>query len=315
MIRANTSSSTVFVSYAWGNSADQKKAWIHEKIVIPLQGVGYTVFWDHESILPGHSFSREIAAILREGETDILCICDDDFIKSADKSHSGVARELKIFAGETNRRDVRIIPLLIGSISESALPALLADRRCIDLTALIESGTPVGHTLQLVLDNATPTVIEKDIADRVRKTRIRDRAGMYFGAQSWAIHGNPVTRRVSIGDSRPLLPAQWMYADDRFKDHVSARQDRYHPGESVWYWEYGTAVKMLLNLGVAVSSEFFPDKAKENVEDVIAVGYAIARNIICGTRGTEPLSFDWPECVDILLWEERTTDALDRLTP
>ncbi|MDN7429916.1 hypothetical protein CFB89_14460 [Burkholderia sp. AU16741] len=315
MHRASSSSLPVFVSYAWGDSAGQKKSWIHEKIVSPLELNGFTVFWDHESILPGRSFTQAISAMLREGDVDILCICDSDFINSAGRSHSGVAQELEILAGEASHRDIRIIPLVVESLNESALPALLADRRCVDLTTLIESGTSIGGTLKLVLEHATSPVIEKDIADRVRRTRIYDRASVYFGAQSWEVVGDPVTRRVLIGDSRPLLPARWMYADHRFSDHVNTRRDRYEPGAGIWHWEYGPAVRTMLTLGVAVSSEFFSQQVSEHVGDIVTVGYEIARNVICLTKYAEPLMFDWSDCVQMLLGGDRWTDALDRLIP
>lgn len=82
MIKASPSSSPVFISYAWGDSADQKKTWIYQKIVCPLEDKGFQVFWDHESVLPGQSFAQEISTVLRNGSADILCICDSDFIVS-----------------------------------------------------------------------------------------------------------------------------------------------------------------------------------------------------------------------------------------
>ncbi|MDP9649687.1 hypothetical protein J2793_005154 [Paraburkholderia caledonica] len=65
--------------------------------------------------------------MLREGHADVLCVCDSDFVNSASRPNSGVARELEIVAAEASRRDVRIIPLLVENLNESALPALLAD--------------------------------------------------------------------------------------------------------------------------------------------------------------------------------------------
>jgi hypothetical protein len=313
MIKASPSSSPVFISYAWGDSADQKKTWIHQKIVRPLEGNGLQVFWDHESVLPGRSFAQEISTVLRNGSADILCICDSDFIKAASKRNSGVYRELEILSREADRREIRIIPLLVDSMANPTLPAPLTDRRCINLTTLIQSDIPVGSTLKLALDNATAMVLEKDIADRVRRKDIHDRASLYFGTKSWAVHGNPATRLVSIGNSKTLLPAKWMYNDVRFKNRVTAKRHNFDPGSGVWYWNYETAVMMFLTLGVAVSSEFFPHKIDENTEDIVVVGYAIARNIICTVSDFQPLTFDWKECVEVLLLDDRTTNALDRL--
>lgn len=222
-------------------------------------------------------------------------------------------RELEILSGEVDRREIRIIPLLVDSMANLNLPAPLTDRRCINLTVLIQSGIPVGSTLKLALDNATAMVLEKDITDRVRRKDIHDRASLYFGTKSWAVNGNPATRLVSIGNSKTLVPAKWMYNDVRFKNRVTAKRHNFDPSSGVWYWNCETAVMMFLTFGVAVSSEFFPHKVNEGIEDIVVIGYAIARNIICTFSDFEPLTFDWNECVDALLFDDRTTNALDRL--
>jgi hypothetical protein len=104
-----------------------------------------------------------------------------------------------------------------------------------------------------------------------------------------------------------------MYDDIRFRDRVCSHQDRLDPEAGIWHWDYGPAVMTMLALGAAVCSEFFPHKMDGGVQDIVTAGFAIARNIICAVGYTEPLGFDWRECVQVLLMTERESDALDRL--
>ncbi|EAA3607696.1 hypothetical protein DOB60_25415 [Salmonella enterica subsp. enterica] len=126
---------SVFISYAWGGALE-KKEWIRQHIVESLKWK-YPVFWDRDSIGFGESIDACISKALDQRPLMVFCICDTDYLVSAQKVGSGLYRELQLLTKIATLEGVKIIPLIFDTECAQNLPEPLDGRTYLNLEEII----------------------------------------------------------------------------------------------------------------------------------------------------------------------------------
>ncbi|AHI72177.1 TIR domain protein [Burkholderia thailandensis E264] len=301
-----------FISYAWGGPYD-KKDWLRSDIITNLEGAGFSVFWDRDSIPIGHSIFQEIENTLNKAPLNVICICDSDYIASANKENSGLHVELEMLQHRNRKSGVKIIPVIIEESISHLLPQPLAGRLYVDLISLHKEGITLGPTVTSAVLGASQSQIRVEIAARLREAAIWEKARLYFQHRPYEIHGEASSHRVFCSPGELLLPPRWMYKDPRWSYRVLDCQDKYHPAHGIWHWDWWTPGASMCTLGAAICSAFFPHKWNECTEDLIKGGEIIAQRIVSFVKSTEPLDMNWSNFVQVMLSDAGSMEALERL--
>lgn len=306
---------TIFISYAWGGSL-AKKEWLREKIVTSLECYGLSPFWDRDTVLFGQTIDTVVRKALSARPLHVLCICDDDYVKSAARNGSGLYRELKMIEGIAHCESVRVTPVVIDAALKNTLPDILRDRLYIDLTPLHERGLALGHVLASVVFGATQPEIAAEIAVQLRKADLRDKAEKHFKEQPMELFGNASTHEVWINNEELLLAPKWMCEVPRWSYRLEDAVPGFCPKKGVWHWDHWTTSTGMRALGTATCAALFPNKASD--KDIAALEYCgdiIANKVFAMTKKTEAFTLKGEEVADILLMVDGGPDALDKLLP
>lgn len=306
---------TVFISYAWGGSLEQKE-WLRDRVINHLKLYDFDVFWDRDSILFGQSIDQIIRNALEVRPLHVVCICDQEFIEGSKRDNSGLARELRMIADIAGEDGVRILPAILDAQCRDTLPTVLADRMYLDLVSLHSRKLELGSVLRAALLGASQSQITALIQEQMEIASLRARAAAYFADHDIEICGNGRTHVVKTGDGNLLLPPAWMYKVSRWSYRLADDVEGFAPERGVWHWDHWTASTGMRGLGAAAMSAFFPAmigdddiSAIENCGDILAV------RIIAMTKKTEHLHFDWREMVQCVITSDGGMRALDHLLP
>lgn len=303
----------VFISYAWGGPL-AKKEWLRQQIVNPLELDEFSVFWDRDAILYGQEMDDVVAKALSTRPINILCICDEDFVKSAFQEDSGLYRELKLIANIAHMEDVRVIPVILGEKCKDSLPDVFGGKTYLDLTMLHARGLALGAALALAARGAAQAEVTASIALQLRRADLIEKAEKYFKKNPFELYGDAKTHEVWINDRELLLPPTWMYQISRWSYRASENTLGFCPEKGIWAWNNGSTSTGIYMLGAATISAFFPDKSSD--ADIAAIEYCgkiIADKILSSVKETEPIILDGREIVQCLMREDVWLEKLSKL--
>ncbi|MFS2139559.1 toll/interleukin-1 receptor domain-containing protein [Duganella sp. Dugasp56] len=306
---------SVFVSYAWGGALAHKE-WLRDHIIRYLDLSNFSVFWDRDNILFGQSIDQIIRNALAVRPLHVVCICDRDFLDSAQRANSGLARELKMVADIAGHDGVRILPVILDAECSTSLPEVLADRMYLDLTTLHSRQLRIGNVLCAALLGASQTQVAAMIGHQIEIANLRSRAERYFAGREPSFDGNALNHVVKLSDGNLLLPPAWMYQVSRWSFRLNDDVPGFSPQKGIWHWDHWSASTGMRGLGAAIMSALFPPKISD--EDIYAIelcGDILAVAIISMTKKTEHLRLDWREIIQCVLMSDGGMKALDRLLP
>lgn len=304
----------VFISYAWGGPLT-KKEWLRQQVVSHIELYGFSVFWDRDTILYGQRMDDVISKALSARPINILCICDEDYVKSAFQEGSGLHQELKLIAKIACMEDVRIIPVIIDETCKDSLPEILKGRMHLDLTMLYAKGLELGPVLASAALGATQSEVIASIALQLRKADLKEQAEKYFQKNPVELHGDPQTHKVWINNREPLLPPAWMYRVSRWVDRLSDNDPGFFsPKNGVWHWDHWPTSTGMRALGAAAVSAFFPDKSSgEEIAAIEHCGDIISGTVFSMTKRTEAFIINGNELVQHVMMADGGVEALAKL--
>lgn len=306
---------SIFISYAWGGPLARKE-WLRDQIVSDLELLDFSVFWDRDNILFGQSIDQIIRNALAVRPLHVVCICDQDFLDSAQRVNSGLARELKMIADIEMDDDVRILPVILDAACSTSLPETLAGRMHLDLTTLHSRKLPIGGTLCAALLGASQTQVTALIEHEVKIADLWSRAESYFADRDLSFDGNARTHVVKLNDGSLLLPPAWMHQVPRWSFRLNDDELDFSPQKGIWHWDRWSPSTGMRGFGAAIVSALFPKRTSD--EDIYAIehcGDRLAVGIISMTKKSEHLRLDWREIMQCVLMGEGGMKALNRLLP
>ncbi|WP_339466780.1 toll/interleukin-1 receptor domain-containing protein [Pseudomonas sp. EA_65y_Pfl2_P74] len=199
---------SIFISYAWGDGLENKE-WVRQRIVDRINWSN-DVFWDRDSIHYGESIDGVIAQELSKRPILILCLCDHDYVKSAQKKGSGVYRELEMLKKISSEPGVRIVPLIIKSGCVDELPEPLVGRLYLNLQPLQELNLDIGMAVMGGVEGVKPAQIQREINAKLAAHKLQQRALKYLQSGEVIVWGNGRNHEVTVYRDRSspalLLP-------------------------------------------------------------------------------------------------------------
>lgn len=306
---------SVFISYAWGGPLE-KKEWLREQVVNPLQLHGFDVFWDRDSLLFGQHIDQAIRKALAVRPLTVVCLCDAHYIEAAKRLDSGLYSELAMIAEIAGDDQVGILPVILEQGCGNGLPAVLNGRVSLDASRLPGRQSDIGTVLGAALRGATQVEVAALIDHLIRIASLWARARQYFGNEWVGFKGDARTHVVRSADGKLLLPPAWMHRVIHWSNRMADDVPGFCPAKGIWHWDHWTPSTGMRALGAAAMSAFFPDKTSE--EEIGAIehgGDILAVRVIAMTKKTEHLRFDWQEMVQCMSASEDGLRSLERLLP
>ncbi|EEC0293621.1 TIR domain-containing protein [Salmonella enterica subsp. enterica serovar Texas] len=304
---------TAFISYAWGDHFE-KKEWIRQHIVESLE-LKYQVFWDRDSIDFGKSIDTCIMGALNQRPLIVFCICDTDYVFSAQNVGSGLHRELQLLAEIATEKDVKIIPLIFDSTCIHNLPTLLAGRTYLLLEELYRRRLYLGDIILALADGITQAEMTIWLKQKIARSDLYKQAESYFQNHQLTIWGNAHTHEVVIEPKTLLLAPQWMWDSKKWGYMLSDDNSTFCPSKGRWHWDYGFSPSYGMRaFGTAVASAFFP-KCTSHADqcELQIVGTILAKKVFSMICKTEPFVFEHKELIQILINDKDGYNALESL--
>ncbi|WP_336755688.1 toll/interleukin-1 receptor domain-containing protein [Pantoea sp. USHLN298] len=306
------SDTTIFISYAWGGSAE-KKEWIRDHVVNSID-FKYNVFWDRDSIGFGESIDSMIKNALSSFPLKVFCICDEDYIVSAKKVNSGLHRELQMLANLGSDNEVKIIPIILDRKCITELPPPLAGRAYLDLTDLHERGLYLGNAIWHLAENITQAKMLTWIKLTIEKDDLHRAALDYFYRKPLRFSGNAITHQICINYTQILLAPKWMWDSPNWNYMLNDDNDIFCPTKGRWHWDHYSAGTAMKTLGTVMISQFFPEDACEEVQWALeSIGVLLAVKIISMIRKDEPFILEPKEIIMYIINDEYGSHALKHL--
>lgn len=312
-MQASDESQAVFLSYAWGVDL-QHKEWVRQSIVTQLDWK-YPVFWDRDSIGFGESIDATIATALQPRPLWVLCLCDEDYLAAAQRSGSGLQRELQMLEQVVDTPGVRVLPVLLAKGCAARLPSPLAGRVYLDLSAMHQHGLNLGAVLLDVLQGATQAQVHGHIRHRVERWQLRQRLGQYLMREPLSFLGNGRTHEVvvrSAAGQRPLLAPQWMWRNPSWNYLLVDDTPSFCPRQARWPWDRNGPSRGIRVLGAAMISQWFPQPQQDD-ETLGQAGSDLAVHFLTTVEPWEAFTFDADDVLAFLLNDDRAAAVLEEL--
>lgn len=305
-------SETVFISYAW-EGALEKKEWMRNDIVLHLSS-SFAVFWDRDSISYGEAVDEAVGRALRKRPITVFCICDHAYLISSAIVGSGLHRELSILVDLEISNDVRIVPVVVDAGCETDLPAPLAGRTYLNLSALHARGIRLGPAILAVALRATQAEVSTLLSDQIGKADLRDRARAYFENAPTKLYGNGRNHIVRVNAGEVLRPPQWMWNKQEWKYMLSDDSETFCPSKGVWHWDHWSPSRGMCALGTAVLAKFFPTRTDiESCRSIERGGIILAESVFSMIKKTEAFIFDSNDLTNTMLATDTGSDVMDQL--
>lgn len=312
----------IFISYAWGGEL-QHKEWVRRCIVAHLDW-NYRVFWDRDSINFGQSITEAIDTALAERPLLVLCLCDQDYLDAAERTNSGLYRELQALTEVANSPGVRIVPLLLSEGCEGQFPAPLDGRLYLDLRPLHTRGLDLGAALLNMVEGVSQAQVQRGIQNQVAMAKLRQRAYDYLKQYPLSLFGDGCTHDVMVRPEGqvqfPLLAPQWMWDSKEWGFMLGDENSTYCPVKGRWHWDRFSASRGMRALGTAALSAFFPRLVGEHEQRALNVGGAVlAVHFFTTNKVNESFIFDMNDLITFMILDfdgygvlESLLDAMDR---
>jgi hypothetical protein len=307
---------SIFISYAWGSGLENKE-WVRQRIVQSVNW-NHDVFWDRDSIAFGESIDGVIAQALAKRPILILCLCDQDYVTSAQKDGSGLYRELQMLNAIACEPGVRIVPLILESGCADKLPEPLAGRLYLNLQPLHQLNIDIGMAVTGVAEGLTPAQVQSEINAKLAAYKLRQRALKYLNGNEVIVWGNGRNHDVTVyrdGAAPYLLgPPQWMWKSRNWNYMLDDDSPTFCPSKGRWHWESSFSSIDMRPLATAVLSTFFEQLNGEEVEQALNQGGIVLANTFFRTvLITEPFRFDAEDIVGFLMRRDEGYEALEQL--
>lgn len=307
---------SIFISYAWGDGLESKE-WVRQRIVESINW-NHDVFWDRDSIAYGESIDEVIARALAKRPNLILCLCDQDYLKSAKKEGSGLYRELQMLKKIAPEPGVRIVPLILESGCAGELPEPLVGRLYLNLQPLQELNLDIGMAVMGVAEGVKPAQVQSEIDAKLAAYRLRQRALKYLNRREVLVWGNGRNHDVTVYRARSgphlLMPPQWMWKSSNWNYMLDDDSPTFCPSKGRWHWESCSSSIDMRPLATAVLSTFFEQLDGEEVEHALNQGGLVLANTFFRTvLITEPFRFDAEDVVGFLMRRDEGYEALEML--
>lgn len=307
---------SIFISYAWGDGLENKE-WVRQRIVDRINW-NTDVFWDRDSIHYGESIDGVIAQELSKRPILILCLCDHDYVKSAQKKGSGLYRELEMLKAISSEPGVRIVPLILESGCVDELSEPLVGRLYLNLQPLQELNLDIGMAVLGVAEGVKPAQIQREINDRLAAHKLQQRALKYLQNSEVVVWGNGRNHEVTVYRERSgpdlLLPPQWMWESSYWNYMLDDDSPTFCPSKGRWHWESSCSSIDMRPLATAVLSTFFDKLNGGEVEQALNQGGIVLANTFFRTvLITEPFRFDAKDIVGFLMRRDEGCEALEQL--
>lgn len=315
---ANSDASPVFISYAWGEGI-AKKEWLRSSIVSHLNLMGIPVFWDRDVILPGEKGNDVLAAALSARPVTVLCICDLDYLKAAQRINSGLAYELKLLSKIADTEGVRIVPIVVEDNCAEKLPEPLTGRWYVNASDLYREEHPLGPVVLRILEGANQTQLATCLTNLMAVHSLQKKAQAYAVKHPIRIEGT--SKQGVFANDQLLVPPDWMVNSTKWSSRMMEdeleNEPRFSPKKGIWTWSCKRGASHgMWALGTAIMSAWFP--RRESSEDLAAItsgGLAIAEGIISFCHTHDVLITDEQELLRVLFDAEHSVgiNALHRL--
>ncbi|WP_313049171.1 toll/interleukin-1 receptor domain-containing protein [Pseudomonas soli] len=310
------SSSSIFISYAWGEDW-KKKEWVRQDIVEMLTN-HHDVFWDRDSIAVGELPERAIGNALAKRPLLVLCLCDKDYLKAAQRIGSGLYDELQMLERIADEPDVRVFPLILEPDCAECLPAPLARRIYLDLQPMRSLGLSLGTTILGLAAGWSQAQLISDISARIHVSQLRKRALGFLSRYPITILGNGLNHEVTVMTAVDppylLKPPRWMWESSRWNYVLNEDEPTFCPSKGRWHWECIELSNEIRPLGTAVVATFFPQLTRENDQELLTTaGMLIASRFFRLVRLDEPFTFDAEDLVRCLMSEHLGFNVLEQL--
>ncbi|EHV2846640.1 toll/interleukin-1 receptor domain-containing protein [Salmonella enterica] len=303
---------SVFISYAWGGALE-KKEWIRQHIVESLKWK-YPVFWDRDSIGFGESIDACISKALDQRPLMVFCICDTDYLVSAQKVGSGLYRELQLLTKIATLEGVKIIPLIFDTECAQNLPEPLDGRTYLNLEEMHHRGLYLGDAMLALADGRTQSWMTMWLKKRIARDDLHRYASSYFQMQQLSIWRNASTHEVTIRPGELLLAPQWMWDSNEWNYMLSDENATFCPLKGRWHWDYFTPSRGMRALGTAVMSAFFPQCTTQVERAALQnAGVVLAQKVFAMTYMTESFILEYKEIISILLNDSNGYKAIELL--
>lgn len=257
---------SIFISYAWGEGFENKE-WVRQHIVSYLDWK-HDVFWDRDKIGYGELPDIAISKQLAKRPVTVLCLCDQDYLRSAKKEGSGLSRELQMLAQIVDQPGVWVIPLILESGCTEHLPAPLTNRIYLNLQPLIQRNIDIGIAVSGLAEGCSQAEVQSGINNQLAASKLRERADNYLRQLPITIWGNGRTHEVTVYSEKAapylLMPPQWMWESDHWNYMLNDDSPTFCPTKGRWHWENCTNSLDIRPLSTASVSTFFPQLANED---------------------------------------------------
>lgn len=306
----------IFISYAWGNGFENKE-WVRQRVLTQISW-NHDVFWDRDSIAYGDSIDGVIAKALSKRPIQVLCLCDQDYIRAAQQKGSGLHRELKMLAEIADEPGVRIVPVLLEAGCTDRLPEPLIGRLYLDLQPLHQLNIDIGTAVMEVAEGRTPAQVQSGVNARLAAFKLRERALKFFQARPVEIWGNGRNHEVTVyreGTLPTLLqPAAWMWESNNWNYMLNDDSPTFCPAKGRWHWELSSSSSEMRPLATAILSEFFDQLDGRKAEPWLNQGGIVLANTFFRTvLEYEPFRFDAEDVIGFLMRRDEGYEALEKL--
>ncbi|BBP73866.1 hypothetical protein PHLH6_58700 [Pseudomonas sp. Seg1] len=308
--------SSIFISYAWGAGFENKE-WVRQHIVSCLNW-SHDVFWDRDNISYGELPDVAISKQLAKRPITVLCLCDQDYLRSAKKEDSGLSRELQMLAHIVDQPGVRVIPLILEADCVEELPAPLTKRIYLDLQPLLQRNIDIGVTVVGLAEGYSQAAVQSGINEQMAGFELRERAENYLGQRPLTIWGNGRNHEVTVysEEAAPYLlkPPQWMWESDRWNYMLNDDGPTFCPTKGVWHWEYCAISLDIRPLSTAVVSTFFPQLISKDDQGLLnTAGMLLASKLFKTFKIDEAFRFVAEDLINFLITNDDGFQALKRL--
>lgn len=307
---------SIFISYAWGDGLENKE-WVRQRIVSCLDW-SHDVFWDRDNIGYGERPDVAISKQLAKRPVTVLCLCDQDYLRSAQKEGSGLSRELQMLALISDQPDVRIIPLIIEAGCAGNLPAPLSERIYLDLQPLVQRNIDIGMAVAGLADGCSQAAVQSSINKQLGAFKLRKRAENYLEQFPLTIWGNGRNHEVTVYSEKTapylLTPPPWMWNSDHWSYMLNDDGPTFCPSRGVWHWEYCAISLDIRPLSTAAVSTFFPQLTSEYEQGLLnTAGMLLASKLFKTFRINEAFTFEAEDLITFLINSDEGYKVLERL--